>query len=113
MFYKTNDEQLNISIDEFVNEWHDKEEYLLIDIREDSDKEGSGGSIKGSFDISMYEIPDKIDMAPTYIVCIVVCEDGTKSKQIAQFAVNHELNNVFYLEGGAVELLKAIPGLKV
>ena len=25
MFYKTNDEQLNISIDEFVNEWHDKE----------------------------------------------------------------------------------------
>ena len=111
MFYKTNEEQLGISIDEYVNEWHDKQEYLLVDIRENDEIE-SVGSIKGSYKISMYDIPENIDIAPTYIICLICCADGTRSEQVAKYIKNNGYNNMFYIDGGVEELFKAVPELK-
>lgn len=109
MFYKTNEETTEITLDEFVNEWYDNEEYLLIDIRERSDKQNL---IQGSFNITYSEIPDKIEMAPTYIVCVVVSDDLDMSSQIAAFTKNHDLNNIFYLSCTTEELFEAIPQLR-
>jgi rhodanese-related sulfurtransferase len=111
MFYKTNEEQLGISIDEFVNEWYEQQEYLLVDIRENDELERDG-NIKGAFHMSMYDIPENIEMAPTYIVCILCCDNGIRSEQVAKYAKNYGLNNGFYLEGGLEELFKAVPELK-
>lgn len=54
-FYKTNEEQEVISIDEFTNEWYDKQEYIFVDIREENEI-AEQGSIKNAFNISMYVI---------------------------------------------------------
>lgn len=110
--YKTNEEQIGISVDEFVNEWKDQQEYLLVDIRE-NDEIKSDGSVKGSFNISMYDIPEKVDMAPTYITCIMVCSDGTRSEQVTKYMKNNEYNNMFFIEGGLEELFRGCPDLKV
>jgi rhodanese-related sulfurtransferase len=111
MFYKTNEEQIEISIEEFVNEWKDQQEYLLVDIRENSEIE-TEGSIKGAYNISMYDIPENIEMAPTYIVCIICCTDGTRSEQVTKYIKNNGYNNMFYIGGGIEELFKAVPELK-
>ena len=33
-YYKTNEETLSVSVKEFVDEWYNKQEYMLVDIRE-------------------------------------------------------------------------------
>ena len=109
--YKTNEEQLGISIDEFANEWYNKEEYMLVDIREDDEK-SNDGYLKGAFTISMYDIPDKIDMVPTYLSLIVCCTGGVRAEQVARYVQNNDYNNVFYLEGGTSKLFDVLPELK-
>jgi rhodanese-related sulfurtransferase len=109
--YKTNEDRINITIDEFVNEWKDQQEYMFVDIRE-SEEIKSEGSVKGAFNISMYDIPEKVDMAPTYITCIILCNDGTRSEQVVKYLKNNEYNNMFFIDGGIEELFKAVPELK-
>ena len=111
-FYKTNEEQEVISIEEFVNEWHDEQEYIFVDIREEDEIKETGG-IKNAFQISMYDIPDQIDMAPTYIICILVCDNGARSEQVVKYFKNNDYNNMFALEGGVEKLLDTLPELKV
>ena len=107
--YKTNEEQLNISLDEFINEWYNKEDYILADIREEGDKDSK---VKMAFEISMYDIPNSIAMAPTYITVIICSDEETKSEQVAKFMRNSEFNNVFYMESDINTLLERIPELK-
>ena len=83
----------------------------MVDIRENSEIE-TEGSIKGAYNISMYDIPENIDMAPTYIVCILCCSDGTRSEQVTKYLKNNEYKNMFFIEGGLVELFNAVPELK-
>ena len=42
MFYKTNEEQEIITLDEFANEWYDNEEFIFVDIREDDEINNNG-----------------------------------------------------------------------
>lgn len=112
MFYKTNEEQELISVDEFINEWYDEQEYLLVDIRENEEIE-SQGAVKNTFNISMYDIPEQVDMAPTYIVCIVLCDNGARGQQVAKYMKNNGFNNIFALEGGINALVEALPEIKV
>ena len=107
--YKTNEEQLNISLDEFINEWYEKEEYILVDIREEQDRDPK---IKTAFEISMYDIPGSVSMAPTYITCIACSDDPSKGEQVAKFMRNSEFNNIFYMESYINTLLERIPELK-
>ena len=111
-FYKTNEEQEVISIEEFTTEWHDAQEYIFVDIREEDEIKETGG-IKNAFQISMYDIPDQIDMAPTYIICILVCDNGARSEQVVKYFKNNDYNNMFALEGGVEKLLDTLPELKV
>lgn len=110
-FYKTNEEQEVISIDEFANEWYDREEYIFVDIREETEI-AEQGSIKNAFNISMYDIPENIDMAPTYIICILVCDNGARSEQVVKYLKNNDYNNMFALEGGIGKLFEALPEVK-
>ena len=41
-FYKTNDDSLSITVEEFVNEWYNKQEYMLVDIRESEERTEKG-----------------------------------------------------------------------
>ena len=109
--YRTNDETLGMTVDEFSNEWYNKEDYMFVDIRED-DEISNDGSLKGAFTISMYDIPDKIDMVPTYLSLIICCTAGERAEQVAKFVQNHGYNNVFFLEGGTTSLFEVIPELK-
>lgn len=108
--YKTNEEQLEITLDEFINEWYNKEDYILADIREEDEKDEK---IKLAFEISMYDIPNSISMAPTYISCIMCSDDVAKSEQVTKFMKNSDFDNFFFLGVTIDELLKAIPELKV
>lgn len=112
MFYKTNEEQEVLSVDEFVNEWYNQQEYMLVDIRE-TEEISSSGAIKNTFNISMYDIPEQIQMAPTYIVCIILCDNGARSEQVVKYLKNNEFNNMFAIEGGIEALTAALPELKV
>ena len=112
MFYKTNEESEIISVEEFVNEWMDKEEYILVDIRE-PDEIQTQGAIKNTFNISMYDIPDQIEMAPTYIVCLFVCDNGARAEQVAKYLKNNEFENMFAIKGGIEALVASVPELKV
>jgi len=58
-FYKTNEENEIITVDEFIAEWMDQEEYILVDIRE-PDEIQKQGAVKNTFNISMYDIPEQI-----------------------------------------------------
>ena len=107
--YKTNEEQLSISLDEFVDEWYEKEDYILADIREEDDKDSK---VKMAFEISMYDIPNSIAMAPTYITVIVCSDEETKSEQVAKFMRNSDFNNFFFMESNIDELLERVPELK-
>jgi len=109
--YKTNEEQLSISIQEYTDEWKDQQDFIFVDIRETEEIENEG-SIKGAFMISMYDIPEKIEMAPDYITCFVCCSDSTRSEQVTKYLRNNGLNNMFYIEGGIKELFKVSPELK-
>lgn len=111
-FYKTNDDSLSITVEEFVNEWYNKQEYMLVDIRE-SEERTEKGIVKGTYNISMYEIPDQIDMAPTYIICLMLCQDGTRAEQVTKYIKNNGYNNMIYIEGGIDKLVEAVPELKV
>jgi rhodanese-related sulfurtransferase len=110
-FYKTNEEQELITVEEFVNEWYDKGEYIFVDIRE-PDEIISDGGVKNSYNISMYDIPDQIEMAPTYIVCILICNSGARSEQVVKYLKNNEFNNMFAIDGGYDALIAALPELK-
>lgn len=110
-FYKTNEENEVISIDEFVNEWYEQQEYLLVDIRENDEAE-LNGRINNSFHISMYDIPEQIEMAPTYIICILVCDNGARAEQVVKYLKNNDYNNMFAIEGGTEKLFEALPELK-
>ena len=110
-FYKTNEEQEVISIDEFTNEWYDKQDYIFVDIREENEIKETGG-IKNAFQISMYDIPENIDMAPTYIICILICDNGARAEQVAKYLKNNDYNNMFAIEGGTEKLFEALPELK-
>jgi len=111
-FYKTNEEQISISVDEFANEWYDQQEYILVDIRETSEIKEQGG-IKSAFQISMYDIPDQIDLAPTYIICLILCDNGGRSEQVAKYFKNNEFKNMIAIEGGIEKLFEVLPELKV
>ena len=106
------DEELKISIDSYLNEWKDKKDFIFVDIREEDEITSEGG-IKAAFRISMYDIPEKIDMAPDYVDCIICCSDGSRSEQVTKYMKNNGFNNMFYLEGGIEELFKVSPELKV
>jgi|SaaInl0LU_22_DNA_1037365.scaffolds.fasta_scaffold13948_3 rhodanese-related sulfurtransferase len=110
--YKTNEEQETITVEEFVNEWYNDKDYLLVDIREDGEKTELG-AIKNAFNISMYDIPDQINMAPTYIVCIMCCDNGARSEQVVKYFKNNDYNNMFALVGGIEKLFETLPELKV
>ena len=110
-FYKTNEEQEVISIDEFTNEWYDKQDYIFVDIREENEIKETGG-IKNAFQISMYDIPENIDMAPTYIICILICDNGARAEQVVKYLKNNDYNNMFAIEGGTEKLFEALPELK-
>ena len=112
MFYKTNEEKELLTVDEFANEWYDQQEYMLVDIRE-NEEIASSGAIKNTFNISMYDIPEQIQMAPTYIVCIILCDNGARSEQVAKYLKNNGFTNMFAIEGGIEALTAAIPELKV
>jgi len=109
--YKTNEEQEILTINEFKNDWWEKVEYLLVDIREEEEIESEGG-VMGAYNISMYEIPDKIEMAPTWIICLLVCQDGSKSEQLVKYMKNNNYNNMFSIEGGVNSLVEAFPELR-
>ena len=110
--YKTNETQEVISVEEFTNEWYNQQEYMLVDIRE-QEEINNGDAVKGTFNISMYDIPEQIEMAPTYIVCLLVCDNGARAEQVVKYLKNNDYNNMFAIEGGVDALLSAVPELKV
>ena len=110
--YKTNETQEVISVEEFTNEWYNQQEYMLVDIRE-QEEINNGNAVKGTFNISMYDIPEQIEMAPTYIVCLLVCDNGARAEQVVKYLKNNDYNNMFAIEGGVDALLSAVPELKV
>lgn len=111
MFYKTNEKSEVLTVEEFANEWYDQQEYLLVDIRE-TDEIENNGAIKNTFNISMYDIPDQIEVAPTYIICILLCDNGGRSAQVAKYLKNNDFENMFALDGGINALVEALPELK-
>lgn len=111
-FYKTNEENEIITVEEFIAEWMDQEEYILVDIRE-PDEIQKQGAIKNTFNISMYDIPEQIEMAPTYIVCLFICDNGARAEQVAKYLKNNNFENMFAIQGGIEKLVEAVPELKV
>lgn len=108
---KTNEEGLSLSASEFQTAWYGQEDYMLVDIRENDEISGEG-QLRGAFNLSLYDVPDKIDMVPTYLSLVICCVDGTRSEQLAKYVQNNGYNNVFFLEGGTTSLFETIPELK-
>ena len=94
---------MKISASEYLEKWKD-EEHLLVDIRDYLDIQKQGKlerAMLSSFD----EIVEHMEMIPTFVPCFGVCNDGSLSKNLAEYLRENNFDNVFYIEGGAEILL--------
>tara|TARA_Y200000002_G_scaffold366554_1_gene357641 strand:+ start:294 stop:614 length:321 start_codon:yes stop_codon:yes gene_type:complete len=80
------------------NKINNKEDFQLIDIREDYEFEIC---CIGGDKISMYSIPDSIDKISKSKEVIIYCRTGSRSATIVKMLEdNYSFDNVYNLDGG-------------
>ena len=73
--------------------------YVLLDVR--SWQEFEDGHMKGSLNIPLQILPEKLDVIPKAKKIITICTIGARSAKAAEF-LNSQGYNAFNLEGGLI-----------
>ena len=89
-----------ITVSELNKKISNKEEFILLDVRTDSEYYLS--SIEGSMHIPMNNVPNKLDSLDSDKEIIVQCKSGIRSARICEFLIQKGYSNIKNLQGGIV-----------
>ena len=83
------------------NKIDNKDDFLLIDVREDSEIEIS--KIKESIHIPMAEIPNNIDKINSKKLVVVMCKSGGRSANVCEHLIQNGFKDIYNLNGGIIK----------
>jgi len=83
------------------NKIDNKDDFLLIDVREPSEIEIS--KIKESIHIPMAEIPNNIDQINSNKLVIVMCKSGGRSANVCKYLIQNGFQDIYNLNGGIIK----------
>jgi len=83
------------------NKIDNKDDFLLIDVRESSEIEIS--KIKESIHIPMAEIPNNIDQINSNKLVIVMCKSGGRSANVCKYLIQNGFQDIYNLNGGIIK----------
>ena len=83
------------------NKIDNKDDFLLIDVRESSEIEIS--KIKESIHIPMAEIPNNIDQINSNKLVIVMCKSGGRSANVCEYLIQNGFKDIYNLNGGIIK----------
>jgi len=83
------------------NKIDNKDDFLLIDVREHSELEIS--KIKRSIHIPMAEIPNNIDQINAEKLVVVMCKSGGRSANVCEYLLQNGFKNIYNLNGGIIK----------
>jgi len=83
------------------NKIDNKDDFLLIDVREPSEIEIS--KIKESIHIPMAEIPNNIDQINSNKLVIVMCKSGGRSANVCEYLIQNGFKDIYNLNGGIIK----------
>ena len=83
------------------NKIDNKDDFLLIDVREDSEIEIS--KIKESIHIPMAEIPNNIDKINSKKLVVVMCKSGGRSANVCEYLIQNGFKDIYNLNGGIIK----------
>ena len=89
-----------ITVSELNKKISNKEEFILLDVRTDSEYYLS--NIEGSVHIPMNNVPNKLDSLDSNKEIIVQCKSGVRSARICEFLLQNGYSNIKNLHGGIV-----------
>ena len=84
----------------------DKDDFILIDVRTDSEYFLS--NIKEAIHIPMNAIPNNLESIDKNKEIIVQCKIGQRSAKVCEFLINNNYSNVKNLSGGILAWAKEI-----
>jgi rhodanese-related sulfurtransferase len=87
-----------MSPEELKNKIEQKEELLLLDIREQHEVDIC--QIEGSMHIPMMDIPNNLTDLPRDINIVVYCHLGVRSVSVIQYLLAQGFTNLINLDGG-------------
>ena len=83
------------------NKIDNKDDFLLIDVREHSELEIS--KIQESIHIPMAEIPNKIDQINSNKLVVVMCKSGGRSANVCEYLMQNGFKDIYNLNGGIIK----------
>jgi len=89
-----------ITVSELNNKISNKEDFILLDVRTDSEYYLS--NIEGAIHIPMNNVPDKLDSLKRDKEIIVQCKSGVRSSRVCEFLLKSGYTDVKNLRGGIV-----------
>ena len=89
-----------ISVHRLSDKIKQKEDFILLDVREDSEVQIS--KISGSLHVPMNEIADNIFKLDNSQDIVVMCKSGVRSYNACQYLMQNGFDKVYNLEGGII-----------
>jgi len=83
------------------NKIDNKDDFLLIDVREHSELEIS--KIQESIHIPMAEIPNNIDQINSNKLVVVMCKSGGRSANVCEYLMQNGFKDIYNLNGGIIK----------
>jgi rhodanese-related sulfurtransferase len=83
------------------NKIDNKDDFLLIDVREPSEIEIS--KIKESIHIPMADIPNNIDQINSNKLVVVMCKSGGRSAKVCEYLIQNRFKDIYNLNGGIIK----------
>ena len=90
-----------ISVQSLERKKNNKDNFLLIDVREKHELEIC--KISDSVHIPMSQIPENISEINTSNDIIVMCKSGIRSHKVCEYLREQGFSNVYNLEGGIIK----------
>lgn len=99
-------ESMKLDVHDYLTNWKDKREYLLVDLRSYDIREKDGNVLRAMV-TSYNEVYDNTDMIPTYVDCIGLCKDGSISSDLVTKLKEKGFTNLYWIDGGVDSLFLA------
>ena len=96
-------ESMKLDVHDYLTNWKDKREHLLVDLRSYEIRENDGNVLRAMV-TSYNEIYDNTDMIPTYVDCVGLCKDGSISSDLVMKLEEKGFTNLYWIDGGADSL---------
>lgn len=90
---------MEITVEQFLNEWDSKRHYVMVDIREPSELQ-KDGKISGTVDIPMKTIPRNLSTFDKDTAYVIMCAGGGRSLRVTEYLQKSGFDKAVSLAGG-------------